>query len=1321
MLRAAGIVCRIAWATEMALVRERVLRSAADTGKTKIRKEHIVGVIEDATHTTNQFSFKESTPSSQIGQVIEDSFWTCSKKASIDVLSTCGVLPSHEIRLAPKDLSFMEGIPVLPDEFIEGAKSFVSKLTDFGLVTEVSVTDIKKALESNALNSKQLGEFLNWLAKKALDGDIDAKTTQSLLDVAVANDEGSDGTSTHILGEVKSYVNAAKVPIDLPMPATVMPFRYTKSLTRHELEAIGWGELQIIPWVRWLVENAQNRGLLHEGQDITRSPGFAAQVMPVLSKQWDGLSQSSRATLVELLETQSVIPTKFGMKRPPETYFPSVQLFDDLPLVKGLNSVKDKFLVALGVRKTVELGVVFERLLAISPDRSGQMTTQNQGSHVALVRYLASVKDDIPSKDIQRLRATPICPAEIKDGTKGPTPQRFVVSNLFEPKPVLRDLGLQLLYWPDLYRPNSPEGKFLTMLGLKSFPHVTEVIQIMAQAAKSGDISLRDKALAYFLANHHIHGYAAFDHGSVMTPYLPLQNSDNLSRPGRCFTDDGASLLGFDILRRDLQPHAQKFGVKTHPPMDECIAILIRKPPPSNREARTIFAYFAGRLGEINASYAETLGQSNIVPTAKTFRNEKALSLEKPMLPHHTSPRNCFLGESDTYGNIFDFVDFGQEANAFLLKCGSKHEPTKVEVARMLVKEPARISATFQNPEKYLSLLRSLADSISTLKKDKDLFKEMKRAPFLLASKDLALPSNGQAKSLQATADDADDYDEESQGIREWQLTSAQDAIIVDEFVSFNLFKADILAAPQEERLEEFYYSLGAPLLSTLVEESARHSAVLPDQKSALKLQKQIYERCRLFLHEQPPDHIKHDAKWLEKNLKLQAVQSISLRRSLKNRNLSHVEKRSAVVTHVAREYVLWVAAGTTDLYQVSQALVHLLLSRPKVHSAITLEMLLSRDLLELRARGFNVSRILRQKAAEARMAEDRRQRQMEDEQARITQEEAAWKEGQEQVKKQNANTPGGFPDSPDGKSTALTTRDAEESSLNESSVRRPGGLFSSLTRRLGLEEGGRASRHMQSIIGNNASISSTPNQSQTPPGELPPPPYTADDPRATKPQNTQHVTAPHHLQQNLLSAIQKTRPHNSNDLFSRGESNQVKETASYCDERPSHDLAFVANIPSGVQIYVSKTTTNPSSFLADNNEGLYLFSGILVDIAAIFAMRKDSIHIFFDAAGKTIGFNRNGSIFCNYLYFQQLHLTKILQDRTTKVDALVYWWVIVCHELAHNLVEDHSSNHSYYTEGFVQQYFGRAATLAQSYSQAPSATTPQITAQSGHQESLLD
>jgi hypothetical protein len=91
--------------------------------------------------------------------------------------------------------------------------------------------------------------------------------------------------------------------------------------------------------------------------------------------------------------------------------------------------------------------------------------------------------------------------------------------------------------------------------------------------------------------------------------------------------------------------------------------------------------------------------------------------------------------------------------------------------------------------------------------------------------------------------------------------------------------------------------------------------------------------------------------------------------------------------------------------------------------------------------------------------------------------------------------------------------------------------------------------------------------------------------------------------------------------------------------------------------------------------------------------MRADVLSIFYDPGGKTIAFNRAGSIFCNYFYFQTLQEKALLQSATPdRTDAIVYWWVILCHELAHNLVGDHSSAHSYYTEGFVAQYFPKVA-----------------------------
>lgn len=1263
MLRAAGIVCRIAWSTEMQELQEKVRRQAS--GRSKIRMDDVNPFLDEAITIFKNFTYRESTPSAAIGQLLEDAFWTCSKKASIEVVSTCGVLPTNDVRLAPKDLTFMAGIPILPERLTTEASQLVAKLVDFGLITEVTVSDIKIALESSPLSNLQVSEFLGWLTKQSTRGQLEKATIANLLAVAVVNDDNPETERGQILqlGEIQHFLNPSRTPVDFPVPPSVMPFKFTRSMSKHELESIGWEELQIVPWMRWLIAEAGNRQTLPENQDITRSPDFSTQLLPILSKHWDSLSQSSKSSLVDLLSKHTVVPTKFGMRKPGDSYFPNVKLFDDLATIKGLANVKDKFLIAIGVRKTVELGMVFERLLA----------KDSRGSHVDLIQYLASVGHDIPGADMQKLRNTPICPRQIKGKEEELPAKLYKVSELFDPRPELRDLSLPCLSWPGLFRSGSPEGRFLSSLGLRTVPTVEELLSILATAGKMPhpDLDLRDRALAYFLSHHHSSGYGAYDYAKTTVPFLPLENKANqLATPSQCFIDEGAALLGFDILKRDWVPHAVKFGIRQNPPIELCINILSKRPPTTYADARILFTYFATRLGEITAANIPRLNEMNFIPIFSKGKEKAAPKL-------HTSPRNCFLGESDVFGEIFHFVDFGVEANSFLVKCGSKQEPSKVEIAQILVREPARISASFRDAEKYLALLRSMADNMKILKKNKELFAEMKRAPFLLASREIPAVQASVGKSTERDEDHEALDDEDLQGIREFQLCSAQDAIIVDDYVNYNLFKTDILSAPQEEILEEFYYSLGSPLLSSLVEEFSKHGPRAPDQMPAEKLRKQILERSTLFLHEQSPDTIKHDAKWLGNNLTVQLVSTISLRRSLRDRNISHTEKRSAALSGANRQYTLWITAKP-DLYQVSQSLIHILLTRPKIHSAITLEMLLKTDLLELRARGFNVSRILRQKAAEARLAENRRQQELEEQRKRIEEEEKAYAASHQHTSgRQRHELPGGFPESPNQHAGESSNKAVGANGDDSRSGR---GIISNLSKQFGW-----GNRHVQSMLGNDDETGRSKGGAK--PKDDPPPQYQYNQ-QGAKPQDD-GVVAPHRLRENLLNAVKKTRPHNSSDIFSRGETNVLTETKSYCDEHPAHELVFVADIKHGIQMYMG-SANEASGFLREHSAGLTAFATLLNAVGNIFSLNPRTLNIFMEPGGKTIAFNRNGSIFCNYRYYHDLHERTAAGKGTDYAEAFVYWWVILCHELAHNLVADHSSDHSFYTEGFVAQYFGR-------------------------------
>lgn len=222
--------------------------------------------------------------------------------------------------------------------------------------------------------------------------------------------------------------------------------------------------------------------------------------------------------------------------------------------------------------------------------------------------------------------------------------------------------------------------------------------------------------------------------------------------------------------------------------MTECVNRLIAKPPQNKRDAATLFGYFSSRLGELGQNSVAKLADARIVPViwksqpANGYINEKATDLGDL---RHLTPRQCYLGSSSTYADIFDFVDFGNEANAFLLKCGSKNEPTKLELAALACKEPARLLGIMQSPEKYLSLLRTLADDLSTLKKDKLLFKQMRQSKFLLGS--VEIPSNKEnAKARRSIAlqaadaeYDSDPEDIEDAPIKQFQLALPSQIVVV--------------------------------------------------------------------------------------------------------------------------------------------------------------------------------------------------------------------------------------------------------------------------------------------------------------------------------------------------------------------------------------------------------------------------------------------------------------------------------------------------------------------------------------------------------------
>jgi hypothetical protein len=122
-----------------------------------------------------------------------------------------------------------------------------------------------------------------------------------------------------------------------------------------------WSELNLLDWVRQIISNA----------DLESSPKFAERVLSVVSRSLHSQSKTNQDILINLLKEKRCVPTKRGMKCPTDAYFPTVKLFEDLPIMilEHPRGISETMLLSLGVRKVYspsqKLRVYAEMVLTI--------------------------------------------------------------------------------------------------------------------------------------------------------------------------------------------------------------------------------------------------------------------------------------------------------------------------------------------------------------------------------------------------------------------------------------------------------------------------------------------------------------------------------------------------------------------------------------------------------------------------------------------------------------------------------------------------------------------------------------------------------------------------------------------------------------------------------------------------------------------------------------------------------------------------------------------------------------------------------------------
>jgi hypothetical protein len=323
-------------------------------------------------HALLFFTFYPTTPSIVVSEHFRVAFFAAGATANhaFPIISTLGVRSARDVRVYNSAFTgFLKNTPMLPPEVAREGKLMLAALRERGLCLDVTFQDVLDELKARILDEQEAIALLKW--RVGLDAELtrahSRELRQAFLGAAVfcIKEEGKEDKIVP-LAAIRTYVNpkSTVIPLDSPLPAHTLPFSVSKQLGNADLKGLfTWTELSVLDWIEYLVNPTTRK---ETGVDITLDAVFAERVLGVLARAWPSMNSTQHTEVCAKLSDIPCVPTRAGLKLPTEAYFANAHVFPDLPIVvmpKG-TSVKgtmEKVLVTLGVRRHVELQIVFSR------------------------------------------------------------------------------------------------------------------------------------------------------------------------------------------------------------------------------------------------------------------------------------------------------------------------------------------------------------------------------------------------------------------------------------------------------------------------------------------------------------------------------------------------------------------------------------------------------------------------------------------------------------------------------------------------------------------------------------------------------------------------------------------------------------------------------------------------------------------------------------------------------------------------------------------------------------------------------------------------
>ncbi|UJR22115.1 hypothetical protein I4U23_025179 [Adineta vaga] len=588
--------------------------------------------------TLASYSFQPSVPNNEIGSILLDGFFSSNKDLFVPVKRTptdmnLSLIPSTQAYLANSQYihSFLS-LPLVPYELSQNG--LFQSLKDRDLIIEVDNDLIESTITTTILLSNQFVDFLHWLSSQHQE---DKQYIKRLLSIVRFRETIQSPIIT--LEKLKNYDNF-NISTILPLPSHVLPASVAAYLSREELQK----QLSLTPFA---LKDFLHFYFLKSQQYLFTKENSSTCLLSIISKHSGQMNKTEWNKLKTTLSTIPCIPTNQGMKIPNESYIPSAILSPELPvitlnvpqnlteddneddenqsIVENLeNPVSAEFLKRLGCRTLNVQSFVHARSSLTNSNSSNSHNMKTLIEHLMEERDNMSEGDFNALKQSECLKGTTLIPS--KETTRKYTPQDLHFPSIAIE---LQWSTLPIIDWHDI-DPRSREYAFLKEIGVREVPDVHKLIDRIIeehneQKVKSIVEYKLPIALKFLAENFQQYYSKLWKTAKIKQPFLPSYSTSKaltLSLPEEVFKDESplcATLLPDVVQLFEEHFNIGLLGVKDRPTLTIAFDILMEKKEKilNVQSASKIFAYM-NELDGLSRPLIERVAKLAFIPLEGT-------------------------------------------------------------------------------------------------------------------------------------------------------------------------------------------------------------------------------------------------------------------------------------------------------------------------------------------------------------------------------------------------------------------------------------------------------------------------------------------------------------------------------------------------------------------------------------------------------------------------------------------------------------------------------------------------------------------------------